>query len=584
MLFFVVGFASRPPAMAEEFSIPVGFGIELPVSVSHAGPSGDLVTPSATAATPFRPPSIFSAPLPTGSGARALGLGGAFTAVADDATAASWNPAGLIQLEVPEASMVLRYSHERDRHHSSDSDVEVGDNEFDSLNLNYLSIVKPLFLKRAERNAVISLNLQEAYDFTQSFSANVKDHSNRRATGSKRASFTSTQTDKVVGSHPGGSYEFDVTTVTDSDVWSSFDQRLSSDLLSHIDFDQQGAIFALTPAIAVEISPKFAMGISLNYYMDSPLPGQEIRSESTATFEGLSSSRVQSSSTRNSSASFSYTGSVTFDPAGGFPGFTVGPISDSGDLGSFSDTSTSTRQDAVPVEGIVQEVNTFEELHGYNATIGFLSTISKHLTIGASVDLPWTAEAEQRKVTTTHTKTYNASKTRVVNTFDAREEEVADIEFRFPLFWTAGALWKWTPEFYTALDIGQTLWSDFSFKAEGSERINPLNGQALNGNRLDDTWAVRLGSEYLIVRPTTLIPIRGGVAWEQRPAIGRPDDFYIFSLGSGFSIGQGPGQIIIDFAYFLTYGSDIHGISLDGTDISSDVIEHQGFVSCIKHF
>ena len=30
-----------------------------------------------------------------GSGARSLGLGGAFTAVADDATSTIWNPAGL---------------------------------------------------------------------------------------------------------------------------------------------------------------------------------------------------------------------------------------------------------------------------------------------------------------------------------------------------------------------------------------------------------------------------------------------------------------------------------------------------------
>ena len=33
-----------------------------------------------------------------GFGARALGMGGAFTAVADDATAAYWNPAGLSQV------------------------------------------------------------------------------------------------------------------------------------------------------------------------------------------------------------------------------------------------------------------------------------------------------------------------------------------------------------------------------------------------------------------------------------------------------------------------------------------------------
>lgn len=39
-----------------------------------------------------------------GAGARALGMGGAFTAVADDATAAYWNPAGLTQIEKQEIS------------------------------------------------------------------------------------------------------------------------------------------------------------------------------------------------------------------------------------------------------------------------------------------------------------------------------------------------------------------------------------------------------------------------------------------------------------------------------------------------
>jgi hypothetical protein len=44
--------------------------------------------------------------LALGSGARAFGMGGAFLARADDATAASWNPAGLSYLRRPEASLV----------------------------------------------------------------------------------------------------------------------------------------------------------------------------------------------------------------------------------------------------------------------------------------------------------------------------------------------------------------------------------------------------------------------------------------------------------------------------------------------
>lgn len=50
---------------------------------------------------------IGSTPNPVGSGARALGMGQAFIGIADDATAASWNPAGLIQLERPEISVVV---------------------------------------------------------------------------------------------------------------------------------------------------------------------------------------------------------------------------------------------------------------------------------------------------------------------------------------------------------------------------------------------------------------------------------------------------------------------------------------------
>jgi len=44
--------------------------------------------------------------LALGSGARAFGMGGAFLARADDATAASWNPAGLSYLRRPEFTVV----------------------------------------------------------------------------------------------------------------------------------------------------------------------------------------------------------------------------------------------------------------------------------------------------------------------------------------------------------------------------------------------------------------------------------------------------------------------------------------------
>ena len=45
-------------------------------------------------------------PDPVGAGARAAGMSNAFIAIADDATAASWNPASLVQLERPEIAIV----------------------------------------------------------------------------------------------------------------------------------------------------------------------------------------------------------------------------------------------------------------------------------------------------------------------------------------------------------------------------------------------------------------------------------------------------------------------------------------------
>lgn len=104
-----------------------------------------------------------SAPNPVGSGARALGMGGAFISIADDATAASWNPAGLVQLKRPELSIVGSFVSRRE---GFDSDPEYGALEDENINtndLNYLSVVLPFaFL---HRNMAISLNYQHLYDY-----------------------------------------------------------------------------------------------------------------------------------------------------------------------------------------------------------------------------------------------------------------------------------------------------------------------------------------------------------------------------------------------------------------------------------
>ena len=106
-----------------------------------------------------------------GAGARAAGMGGAFTALADDATAASFNPAGLAQLLVPEASAVVDFSRHRDEYRGFVSTDQVpilgltdSTAEFDHAAFNFASVTVPfeLFSKRF----AVELSTQRLVDFT----------------------------------------------------------------------------------------------------------------------------------------------------------------------------------------------------------------------------------------------------------------------------------------------------------------------------------------------------------------------------------------------------------------------------------
>lgn len=101
----------------------------------------------------FSPASVATLPvnlLPPG--ARALGLGGAFTAVSDDATAAESNPAGLTILSQPEVSIHVRNTDAQAKFFDVDTIVPLrfGGNpqsikqfEDSSTDISFASIVKP---------------------------------------------------------------------------------------------------------------------------------------------------------------------------------------------------------------------------------------------------------------------------------------------------------------------------------------------------------------------------------------------------------------------------------------------------------
>lgn len=164
-------------------------------------------------------------PSPVGSGARAAGMADAFVAIADDATAASWNPAGLVQLERPELSIVGSYYGIDERFDSAliGFDSRHDDGQAD---LNYLSVVWPLpVLVLGGRNVSVALNYQQKYDFTRSF-----DTTFLRATGGQ------------------------------SPTASRIRYR----------FEQEGSLSTVTPAVAIELNKRLSIGVALNLWRSTP--------------------------------------------------------------------------------------------------------------------------------------------------------------------------------------------------------------------------------------------------------------------------------------------------------------------------
>jgi hypothetical protein len=94
--------------------------------------------------------------LTLGSGARAYGMGGAFLARADDATAASWNPAGLSYLRVPEVSLV-GVSNSFDATRDDDFD------RFDGKAVDFAAFTWPVSL--GETHGAVQLSYQRAISF-----------------------------------------------------------------------------------------------------------------------------------------------------------------------------------------------------------------------------------------------------------------------------------------------------------------------------------------------------------------------------------------------------------------------------------
>ena len=182
---------------------------------------------------------IPSSPNPVGSGARALGMGGAFIAIADDATAASWNPGSLIQLERPEISVVRAIFHRIEDNEFGTNPEAFGAETVTKGNLNYLSFTYPFSL--FNHNMVASLNYQNLFDFT------------------RRWDFPLVQRSTNLSLTQGVSYK------------------------------QEGDLWALGLAYCIQLTPRLSFGFTLNIWEDFLEDNgweQTTRQKGSGTFNG----------------------------------------------------------------------------------------------------------------------------------------------------------------------------------------------------------------------------------------------------------------------------------------------------------
>ena len=438
---------------------------------------------------------------PVGSGARATGMGGAFIGVADDATAASWNPAGLVQLEKPEASAVYGHFHRRQKYDSSLHPEIASEDSIDIDSLNYASAAYPFVL--FNRNIIVSLNYQRLYEL-----------------------------DKTIR----GRYIVPL---------ESDDPAL--DIEASMEFERMvdGSLYALSPAMAVQVIPGLYLGATLNYWDNSVGRNGWENKKNFIT-------------TTNMSMSTEVPGVFSYEM-------------------HTHDVST---------QHIIQDVS-FE---GINHNFGFLWEISGSLTMGGVYKTPFDAaldikvdETNINECTSTETSTIAGVSDTVItdcSTLQApKPGETFNYKLRMPPAYGIGLSYRHSDRLTIALDVYRTEWSRFVLRDEDGNETNPLTDHDIREGRLNDTTQVRMGMEYLFIHDKYVVPVRFGLFYDPEPATGHVDDFYGFSLGTGMYYGN----IALDTSYQFRMGNDATGDLQDIDGSRVDIKQHVLMLSLIVY-
>ncbi len=451
-------------------------------------------------AAPAWSQSITSSPNVVGSGARALGMGGAFIAVADDATSASWNPGGLTQLERPEFSAVYNFNwHSEDFTSGSHPELS-GAHEVQFDQVNYLSFVYPIPQTIGGRNLVVSINYQRKFDFSRQLNL-----------------------------------RFDR-------FQSAFNMPVA--LLNKIDYQQEGSLSTLSPAIGFELSDRLSLGAVWNIWDSSIVPGNRWEQRISTT-------------------------NLLSINAGTF-GWSKMKVTDE-----------------------------YDDIRGSNFTLGGLWRLSERWSIGAVYNTKFAASLKNTTRTSMFPGLVFSETTDLEYVFPASFGIGA--AYRFPNDKLTVSM-DVTRREWDQFVINTGASSDIR-KFPFAPQQSGITKLAKSLSPHDPTYTVRLGGEYVFVdaskpKQDYLPSLRAGLFYDPEPASGKKDrwyglenkgngkvdNYYGFALGAGVLIKN---RVNLDAAYTYRFGEDVRKDTFGQyglTKTDANVGQHTFYVSTVVYF
>lgn len=483
----LLNFLVAKPRFATMFLKPKNIMKKLFISVSFVFICFGLNLVYAESEHPNIKIEFASSPNPVGSGARAMGMGGAFISVADDATAASWNPAGLLQINWSEVSVVGNWFHRTEDNSFGINPEADGTQSVSSKDINYFSLTYPFVAFEQCMPMVISLNYQQLYEFNREWNVHF--------------------------------------------IHRSISEFVSLTEYTDVDYDQTGTLSALGIAYAFKLPVKehVYFGSTLNLW-DDDLFNNEWDEK------------------------YYQTGKTTL-------------------IHSFPGVPSS-------IETVSEYIRTDHySFSGFNANLGLLwkkvgiFKDKDYLKVGMVVKLPFTADLTHKR---TQDQMLNGDSLAGIPVESGEELDM-------PLSYGIGISYRPSNTFTISADIYRTEWDDFILTDSNGHETSPITNESPEASDIDATHQIRLGTEYLyhVKGRKYQIPFRAGLFYDPAPAKGGHDDYYGFSLGSGFE----SYYVVFDVAYQCRLGKDVASSLLPSeADFSQDVEEHIIYASVIFRF